>query len=222
MSGDLSGKAGKIKENKNLSGTTATQTVDNTAPSEEDALRAQLYRLLAHCLHRPLDAEGLAMAASLEGDDTDLGRAIETFAKVASKSAPEATEQEFHDLFIGIGRGELLPYASYYLTGFLNEKPLAKLRNDMSVLGIERRASVKEPEDHIAALCEMMSGLISGAFDAKVDMEQQREFFTTHVGSWAKHFFTDLEAAKSSVLYGALGSVGRAFIEIEEVAFTMD
>jgi len=222
VSKDLSGKAGKIKENKNLSGTTATQTVDSTAPSEEDALRAQLYRLLAHCLHKPLDADGLAMAASLEGDDTDLGRAIETFAKVASKSAPDTVEQEFHDLFIGVGRGELLPYASYYLTGFLNEKPLAKLRNDMSVLGIERRASVKEPEDHIAALCEIMSGLISGAFDVQADMARQREFFTTHVGSWAKHFFTDLEAAKTSVLYGALGTVGRAFIEIEEVAFTMD
>jgi len=222
MFGNHPDRAGKIKEKKNLTGTTATQSVDHTAPSEEDALRAQLYRLLAFCLHKPLDAEGLAMAASLEGDDTDLGRAIDTFAKLAAKSSPEAIEQEFHDLFIGIGRGELLPYASYYLTGFLNEKPLAKLRNDMSALGIERRASVKEPEDHIAAVSEMMSGLISGEFDVAVDIGRQREFFATHVGSWAKHFFTDLEAAKSSVLYGTLGSVGRAFMDIEEVAFTMD
>ena len=215
-------RAGEIKENKNLSGTAATQTVDRTAPSEEEVLRAQLYRLLAFCLYKPLDAEGLAMAAALEGDGTDLGQAIATFARIAGKSSPETIEQEYHDLFIGIGRGELLPYASYYLTGFLNEKPLAKLRNDMSALGIERRAAVKEPEDHIAALCEMMSGLISGDFDTAVGLDRQRDFFAAHVGTWAKHFFTDLESAKSSVLYGALGTVGRVFIEVEEVAFAMD
>jgi len=181
-----------------------------------------LYRFLAYSLHKPVDAEGLKDAAAMTGDDTELGRAIDAFAHIASKSSPEVIAQEYHDLFIGVGRGELLPYGSYYLTGFLNEKPLAKLRSDMARIGIERRENVKEPEDHIAALYEMMSGLITGEFDTVTDLEQQKQFFNAHVGSWASHFFTDLEAAKSSVLYGALGSVGRHFMAIEEMAFSMD
>lgn len=198
------------------------QVLEKQPLDAEEELRSQLYRLLAFFLHKPPDADGLAIAAEMQGDDTDLGKAIAAFAQIAAKSDPAAITQEYHDLFVGIGRGELLPYGSYYLTGFLHEKPLAKLRNDMAQLGIERRENVKEPEDHIAAICEMMSGLIAGDFAAAVDLDRQKQFFNAHVGSWAKHFFTDLEAAKSSVLYGALGSVGRCFMEIEEVAFTMD
>lgn len=199
-----------------------TDILDRPAPAAEDELRAMLYRLIAYALHKPFDAEGLKVAAAMTGDETELGKAIDAFARIAAKSSPETIDREYHDLFIGVGRGELLPYGSYYLTGFLNEKPLAKLRSDMARIGIERRENVKEPEDHIAALCEMMSGLITGEFDAVTDLEQQKQFFNTHVGSWASHFFADLEAAKSSVLYGALGSVGRHFMAIEEIAFTMD
>lgn len=198
------------------------QVLEKPPLNAEEELRSQLYRLLAFFLHKPPDAEGLKVASQMQGDDTDLGKAIVAFARIAAKSDPETITQEYHDLFIGVGRGELLPYGSYYLTGFLHEKPLAKLRNDMARLGIERRENVKEPEDHIAALCEMMSGLITGDFAAAADLNRQKQFFDAHVGSWAKHFFTDLEAAQSSVLYGALGSVGRCFMEIEEVAFTMD
>jgi len=195
---------------------------DGMQLSEEDALRAHVYRLLGHLLARPPGSEELAAAAAMSGDDTDLGRAVGSLSTLAKKATPEQVAREYHDLFIGVGRGELLPYASYYLTGFLHEKPLAKLRNDMSRLGIERRETVKEPEDHIAALFEMMGGLITGAFGEAASLEDQKAFFDAHIGSWAKHFFRDLEAAKSSVLYAALGSVGRVFLEIEEVAFTMD
>ncbi len=201
---------------------TAADTVERIEISEEDQLRAQMYRLLGHFLRAPADAGALELATGLSGGDTDIGKAITAFARIAEKSDPETIAREYHDLFIGVGRGELLPYASYYLTGFLNEKPLAKLRNDMSRLGISRHDDVKEPEDHIGALCEMMSGIIAGDFEAPGDLAEQKKFFDTHVGSWARHFFGDLESAKSSVLYGALGSVGKAFIEIEEVAFTMD
>lgn len=201
---------------------TSTRALERDVISEEDALRAQMYRLLSYFLHRPADAPALELAACLEGDDTELGRALATLSRIASKSDPAIIANEFHDLFIGIGRGELLPYASYYLTGFLHEKPLAKLRTDMARLGIERRDTVREPEDHIAAVCEMMAGLITGDFGLTADLDVQRQFFHDHVASWARHFFTDLEGAKSSVLYGALGTVGKAFIDIEEVAFTMD
>ena len=120
------------------------------------------------------------------------------------------------------GRGELLPYASYYLTGFLNEKPLARLRGHMGELGIERSPEVKEPEDHIATLCEMMSGLILGSFGTPLSVEDQHAFFNTHIATWATHFFKDLEAAEGSVFYAPIGKIGRAFMEIEIEAFRME
>src|SRR5690606_30907553 len=127
--------------------------------AEEDALRAHMYRLLARFLARPPGEREVAVAAEMNGDDSDLGVAIGAFAHIAGRTPAEAVAREYHDLFIGVGRGELLPYASYYLTGFLHEKPLSRLREDMARLGIERQDSVKEPEDHIAALFEIMAGL---------------------------------------------------------------
>jgi TorA maturation chaperone TorD len=142
-------------------------------------------------------------------------------AQVAARMTPAAAKAEYGALFIGMARGELLPYASYYLTGFLNEKPLALLRQDMARLGIARAENVKEPEDHIAAICEMMAGLIEGSFGAPADLETQRAFFDRHLACWAETFFTDLEAARAAVLYAPVGTVGRAFIEIERTAFEM-
>jgi len=132
--------------------------------SDEDAARAQCYTLLAHLLHAPPNQALLDLARGLKSDGSELGQALNALATVAQRTTPEQAEREFSALFIGLARGELLPYASYYLTGFLQEKPLADLRGDMAQLGIRRRDDVPEPEDHIAALCEMMAGLITGAF----------------------------------------------------------
>jgi TorA maturation chaperone TorD len=200
----------------------ASEVVKQVELAEEDALRAHMYRLLARFLARPPGERELTLAADMGGDGSDLGMAIGAFARIAGKSPAETVAREYHDLFVGVGRGELLPYASYYLTGFLHEKPLARLRDDMARLGIARQETVKEPEDHIAALFEMMAGLIVGEFGTLASLEDQKQFFATHVGSWAKHFFKDLEGAKASVLYAALASVGRIFMDIEEMAFTMD
>ncbi len=197
----------------------AAEAVTN-AISDEDALRAQLYRLLALYLQTPPKQVELDLAAQLEGDDSPLGQGISTLARIAGKAEEPAITQEYQDLFIGLGRGELLPYASYYLTGFLNEKPLAKLRNTMSGLGMKRQEGVKEPEDHAGALCEMMAGLVEGDF-GDGSLQGQQKFFDDHLSAWIRHFFTDLESAKSSVFYAALGSVGKAFMEIEEAAFDM-
>jgi TorA maturation chaperone TorD len=192
---------------------------DPIAP--EEVLRAHMYRLLAHFLSAPPTAVDLRAAAALKGDDTALGRAMSTFARVARHAQPAAVKEEYEALFIGLDRGELVPYGSYYLTGFLQEKPLAKLRQDMERLGIARDADVRDPEDHIAALCEMMAGLIEGRFGRPLPLPEQKRFFETHLGCWAGYFFRDLEEAKSSVLYSALGSVGRTFLEIEEGAFAL-
>jgi TorA maturation chaperone TorD len=189
--------------------------------ASEDVLRAQMYRFLARLLAAPPDAALLKTVAGMEGDETDLGKAMLSFAKMASKSNLPQTEEEYHDLFIGVARGELLPYGSYYLTGFLHEKPLSKLRNDMSRLGIARDAGHKEPEDHIAALMDMMAGLIAGEFGDPAPLSEQKKFFEAHISSWASHFFADLEGAKSSVLYAAVGTIGRSFMEIEATAFSM-
>ena len=190
--------------------------------AEEDVLRAQLYQMLSHFLGNPPSEKDLSSLASMRGDDTPLGKAIASLSQIAGKTDVTSVAQEYQDLFIGVGRGELLPFGSYYLTGFLHEKPLANLRADMERLGIARREDVKVPEDHVAAIFEMMSGLINGKYGVAYGLDEQREFFKTHIGSWAKHFMSDLEGAKSSILYASVGSIGRIFLDIEEVAFTMD
>lgn len=189
--------------------------------AEEDRLRADLYNFLGVILSGPPDEMLLAQTASLTGDDGPLGQGISTLAKMAKVTRPKTVESEYNKLFIGLGRGELLPYASYYLTGFLNEKPLAALRRDMAVQGLARAENVFEPEDNIASLMEMMGALIVGRFGQPAGLQQQRDFYNKHIGPWAAHFFADLEAAKNSVFYAPVGSIGRAFMEIEAEAFRL-
>ena len=107
------------------------------------------------------------------------------------------------------------------MTGFLNEKPLSKLREDMARLQIARAPNVFEPEDNIASLMEMMAGMILGRFGPPTSLERQKEFFFRHIAPFAVHFFTDLEGAQNSILYAPVGSVGRHFMEIETEAFRM-
>ena len=192
-----------------------------TRIAEEDRLRADLYDFLGRLLAAPPDQALLDKSAALSGDESELGRAIRALSRVAPATTPQAVESEYTALFIGVGRGELLPYTSYYLTGFLNEKPLAALRDDMRMLGIGRSPDVYEPEDHIASLLEMMAGMITGRFGKPVPIDRSREFFDRHIGPWAGHFFTDLEGAKNSVFYAPVGSAGRVFMEIEKEAFQM-
>jgi len=194
-----------------------------TAPqiANEDRMRADLYNFIGLILSRPPDEMLLAQTKSLSGDDSELGQAITTLSKVAALSKPRAVESEFTKLFIGLGRGELLPYASYYLTGFLNEKPLAVLRQDMTANGMERSETVFEPEDNIASLMEMMGAIIVGRFGAPGDLARQKTFFNKHIRPWAAHVFADLEGAKNSVLYAPVGTVGRIFMEIEAEGFRL-
>jgi TorA maturation chaperone TorD len=198
--------------------TAEAQSIDTP---EEDRLRADLYNFLGLLLAGPPDELLLAQCAGLSGDDTPLGQAISGLARVAKVTRPAAAEREFTALFIGLGRGELLPYASYYLTGFLNEKPLAALRADMARRGVTRAPNKFEPEDNIASLMEMMGGMIVGRFGTVQGLDDQKAFFAKHVGPWAGHFFSDLESAKSSIFYASVGAVGKAFMEIEREAFRM-
>jgi TorA maturation chaperone TorD len=190
------------------------------ATDDVDLLRAHEYSLLALLFGRAPTRDVLAAVAELKGDATPLGLAHIGLAQAAAAMDPDAVSREFFDLFIGVARGDLLPYASYYLTGFLHERPLARVREDFARLGIERDGSQREPEDHIAILCEVMAGLASGRFDAEPGAD--RAFFRRHLEPWAPRFFADCETAPHARFYKAAGLVGRLFLEIEAEAFTMD
>ena len=184
-----------------------------------DADRAQEYSLLAMLLSRSPDATTLKRIAKLSGDTTPLGLAHLALARAAATASAEGVAREYFALFTGVGRGELLPYGSYYLTGFLNERPLARLREDLRLYGIERTEGQVEPEDHAATLCEIMAGIASGQFPIPDTM--QRRFFEKHLAPWIGRFFVDLERAEAAEFYRSLGSLGRLFVETEAEAFML-
>jgi TorA maturation chaperone TorD len=186
---------------------------------EVDLARAQEYALLSALLVRAPDADLLARLSRLRGDASPLGVAHVALAQAASRIEVRAIEREYFDLFIGLGRGELLPYASYYLTGFLNERPLARLRDDLAQFGIERVDGNYEPEDHAATLCEIMAALAGGRFQAAGDAE--RRLFGKHLAPWMGRFFADLERAQAADFYRHVGTLGRVFIDIEAEAFAL-
>lgn len=183
-----------------------------------DRARAQEYALLALLLMSPPAARTLADLSRLRGDASALGMAHLELAS-AAEAEVAVVQGEHFALFIGLGRGELLPYASYYLTGFLHERPLARLREDLIRLGIERSEGVSEPEDHIAIVFEIMSGLVLRRFGNDGDAE--RRFFDRHIKPWAGRFFADLETAKGASFYRSVGRLGRVFMEIEAEAFAL-
>ena len=194
--------------------------------SEVDAQRAGLYGLLARVLGAPMSDETLEIVRALEKSntdtDTELGAALASLGAMAARTTRTGAEEEYSALFFGHGAGgEMHPYASQYLTGFVYEKPLAKLRHDMDAIGVAASGSSSEPEDHIAYLCEIMHGLITGAFGEPAVLSAQQKFYETHMASWAGQFFTDLEGAESAALYMPVGTIGRLFLAIEAEAFEM-
>jgi TorA maturation chaperone TorD len=192
--------------------------------SEVDMQRAHLYGLLANLLGKPLDDDTLVSLRNLQSEfsnsDTDLGTALASLGAVACRTVRAIAEEEYTLLFYGMGSGgELNPYASHYLTGFVYEKPLANLRRDMAALGIATSGISSEPEDHIAYLCEIMHGLITGEFGEIADLETQKNMYVKHMAPWVGHFFADLEGAEAATLYMLVGTVGRHFMAIEADAF---
>ena len=187
--------------------------------NDSDAGRAREYAFLATLLSRAPDGELLARIGDLRADATPLGLAHAALAEAADSVRADKVEREYFDLFIGLGRGELLPYGSYYLTGFLHERPLARLRQDLVTLGIERVQGNPEPEDHVAILCEIMAGLIDGSLAAPPGSD--RQIFEKHMEPWVGRFFRDLEHAEAAKFYARVGALGRVFVEIESEAFAL-
>lgn len=198
----------------------ADQTAEMLEIAEEERQRADLYVLLARLLIRPPDEATLDVIRKLKGGEGALGEAINALAAVARAKTAAAIDDEYHALFIGLDEGELVPYGSYYQTGRLYDEPLARLRVDMAERGMAWDANFKEPEDHIAALCEMMAGLILGAFaDRPASVAEQRVFFEAHLAPWVDEFFNDLARAKGATFYVPLAQLGSNFVALENQAF---
>jgi len=189
-------------------------------PDAVDLQRARVFALLGRLLLAAPDAALLRGLAALgPQQDSPLGHACAALAEAAAATSPAAAAEEYAALFIGVGRGELLPFASYYLTGFLHERPLALLRDDLRRLGIERADGVAEPEDHLGFLCEAMAGLLGGEFSATP--AAVAAFFRRHLQPWAGRAFADLEKAQAARLYRPVGAIGVALMDIELAALEL-
>jgi TorA maturation chaperone TorD len=197
------------------------QEEQEKAQDDSDQLRASSYALLAALLANPPSEALLTQLQGIETDKDDSKDVVNAWSMLklaAERHNAESIADEYHILFIGIGRGELVPFASWYLTGFLMEKPLAHLRQRLSELGFEQLEDVHEPEDHAAALCEVISQLI---LDEETDFETERVFYEEFIGNWMKRFFNDLQKSESSAFYGAVGQLGEAILDIENRYFSM-
>lgn len=188
--------------------------------AEEDALRAHFYALLSSLTLAPPPADRLRDLGQLTGDETELGQALAALGAAAREADTAALTEEHTAVFVGLTRGEVVPYASYYLTGFLNEKPLAEVRQTLTTLGVERSSGRPEPEDHIGILFEVMYGLILGRI-GDGSLAAQKTFFDTHVDPWAETLFRDIEQAPSARFYRPVGAIGRLFLAIERESLGM-
>lgn len=177
--------------------------------------RSLIYRLLGRALAEAADAGFLERLTRLDGDDGAVGSALRALAVQARTVTVEAAQAEYDVLFIGVARGDLVPYASFYLTGFLHERPLARLRAELQSLGLARIAGRSDPEDHIATECEAMASLIARGDDV------QAGFFERHLAPWAGRFFTDLERAGSARLLRPVGTLGRLMIDLDRQGFAL-
>lgn len=222
---NMSLQAQSLKTEDNLHQSAAMQGLESAELNQqvEQQYRASAYSILAALLRGVPTQEILnhvAEFSKVEVDEDELLLSMSTLGLAAQSSAVSAVDDEYHELFVGLGRGELVPYGSWYLTGYLMEQPLSILRDDLKALGFERDEDVVEPEDHVAALCEVMVMLISenaGLDGIKVGKDDtQSIFFEKHISSWMERFFNDLSEAKSAVFYRAVGRFGAAFINFEK------
>jgi TorA maturation chaperone TorD len=185
--------------------------------SENDQLRADIYQLLAALLRSQPSPELLQFLANLEidaNDDSEMTKAWVAIKLAAEQFSAEQLEDEYFNIFYGVGRGEIMPYGSWFMTGSLMDKPLALLRQDLMQLGFEREDNVKEPEDHVAALCEVMSVLILEAPGYR-----QLAFYQRHLGSWIARFCSDLAKVPSAAFYATVAELAKEFFVIEANEF---
>lgn len=182
--------------------------------TDQEQWRAQVYALLATLLSAPPEQALLENISQLQVTEPDsaLGQAWQKLKQAAADADSDKVRQEYHALFIGLTQGELVPYGSYYQTGFLHEEPLAKLRQDLIMLGLERQQDTREPEDHIAAEFDVMRLILTAQGTPVVDAQT---FFSRHIQPWSQQFFTELAAAGNADFYQAVAGLGLKFVQLE-------
>ena len=194
----------------------------STSPAVDagDAARAEMYVLLGTLLAGPPDEATLEMLLEIDAGEagaTPMTALWKSLQDAARATDSELLSDEYFNLFIGLGRGELVPYASFYIHGFLMEKVLASLREELAGLGIERQANVAEPEDHAAAVCEIMGMIIS---EHGLHLKQAA-FFKDYIDLWLGHFFADLGKAEAADFYRAVAQLGQQFLAVEQRYFSL-
>jgi len=195
---------------------------DDFLQDQAQGMRASVYELLGRLLAYEPDQELLDILRNIDEIDASEGRVAmgwELMKQSALKADVDSVGHEYIDLFIGVGRGELVPFGSWYITGFLMEKPLALLRTDLKELGIERQEEVKESEDHIAALCDAMAIIIRSG--SEVSFSKQQAFYKDHLEPWVGTFFKDLQEAKAAHFYRSVGFFGEGFFDFESRLLAM-
>lgn len=202
--------------------TTTQPLTFETRDSGEETARADLYGLLATLFHAPPSQALLDTIASARAEGEGiLEHAWADLVAACKKATSEQVREEYETLFVGVGKPEVMLYGSYYLSGFLMEKPLAELRTDLAAMGLERSEQVVESEDHIASLCEVMRYLIASDDVLHANLPAQKKFFGTHLQPWAGEMSAALKAHPKTRFYGVVASIAQEFFEIEAQAFDM-
>lgn len=191
----------------------------------QDAIRADYYGLLANLFYAPPDA-GLLAALAQDGESgaaTPLSTAWDALRRAARATTVAAVRAEYDELFVGVGKPAVMLYASYYLTGFLNDRPLAELRRQLAALGLTRRAAAGEPEDHFAALADVMRHLILDERRPVAEREAAQENFFSHfIGPCYGRLCDCLDAVAGADFYRSLGGFARAFLDVEQTSFSIE
>ncbi|NOQ81609.1 MAG: molecular chaperone TorD [Methylophaga sp.] len=176
--------------------------------------RAQTYALLANLFAQAPNQTLLDHISAIEVTEPEspMGKQWINLVTVVNKANVTTLADEYQTLFIGVTHGELIPYGSYYQTGFLMEEPLAELRTDLAKLGLVKHEDTAEPEDHISAQCDVMRLLLMAEGTPIVT---DKEFFLHHLKPWIINLFTDLESTNTSEFYQVIGEFGKVFINME-------
>ncbi|KJY82390.1 cytochrome c oxidase subunit II [Vibrio galatheae] len=182
----------------------------------QQTIRADIYLILSTLFRQAPSPELIAFLSEMDIEPTEsaMQQAWAQIKSAASASNQSQLSDEYQELFIGIGRGEVVQFASWHITGSLMEKPLAAIRHDLTLLGLERETHVKEPEDHISALCEVMSALTDD------DEPLQQIFFNKHLAPWFPLLMKQIQQAKNAKFYSAVASLTEAFLTLEQVRFS--
>lgn len=201
------------------------QDLNTSSALDEETARAELYGLLAALFYAPPSADLLAQLRVAPTEAPAAGGFLEEPWRVlvgaARQGADADIQAEFNSLFGGVGKPEVMLFGSHYLSGFLNDKPLARLRTDLAAMGLERDESMPETEDHITYLFEVMRYLIAGDDVAVANLTRQREFFAQHVQPWVLRLCDTLETHPRAAFYAALAGLTRAFMSVEAQGFDM-